>query len=97
MNVQPARRYRPHLLNPTRIFNRRGFTAFTAVTFVVAFLLFALQIALRYALKNTVEDQLDDYFGHPHVPLSSVFALAGQTESPRPKSGGPWQALRCGC
>ncbi len=68
-----------HLLVLTRILGARAFVAFGAVTFVVVFLLSAIQIASRYALKQYVEDQLTRVAWDVSLYQTSDLALAAKT------------------
>ena len=79
MNNQMPRGASSHLLYLTRILGGRTFIAFAAVTFVVVFLLSAIQIASRYALKQYVEDQLARVSWDISYYQTSDLALADQT------------------
>jgi len=79
MANQSARREPSYLLYLTRILGGRAFVAFAAVTFVVVFLLSAIQIASRYALKQYVEDQLTRVSWDITLYQTSDLALAEKT------------------
>jgi hypothetical protein len=79
MNNQAPRSGSSHLLYLTRILGGRAFIAFAAVTFVVVFLLSAIQIASRYALKQYVEDQLTRVSWDISFYQTSDLALAEET------------------
>ena len=79
MSSQAPRSDSSHLLYLTRILGGGTFIAFAAVTFVVVFLLSAIQISSRYALKQYVEDQLTRVSWDISFYQTSDLSLAEQT------------------
>jgi hypothetical protein len=78
MNNVPWYRHLFHLHYLAHIIGRRAFIAFAAVTFIIVFLLAAIQIASRYALKQYVEDQLARVSWDISLYQSSDLPLAEQ-------------------